>query len=207
MSLNVREFMHTLAKHQGPQYTNRYRVRMPTYNLPLIEKALGYEDANGRELNVLCKSVDIPSLDLVTGVSRKAGSREAFPHATGFSVGDVNITFIETANGLVRTYMEGWFDSIIDAYGQVGFYKDIVRDIYVDSLDKEGNVTMTVRLLDCYPSIRGAYTFAEGEGAPLEIATTLKVKNYEIITGTEGKVNKVIDKVIKPAARIIGRIF
>jgi len=199
--------MHTLAKHQGPQYTNRYRVRMPTYNLPLIEKALGYEDANGRELNVLCSSVDIPSFDLVTGAERKTGSRAAFAHPTGYNIGTANFRFIETANGLVRTYIEGWFDSIVNEYGQVAFYKDIVRDIYVDSLDKEGNVTMTVRLMDCYPTTRSEYAYSDdNSNTPLQIDVQMQVKNYEIITGTEGKVQRFIERSSKFINRI-GRIF
>ena len=205
MSLNVREFMHTLSKHGGPQYANRFRVTLPVRRLPLIEKALGYEDANGAELNVLCTAVDIPGFDLVTGAARKHGPREAIEIPTGFQVQTSNMTFVDTSNGMIRTYFEGWFDSIVDKYGHVDYYDNIIENITVTALDKEGNSTMSVRLLGCYPTTRGSYTYSNEDSNPLEIAVTMNVNNYEIVTSTEGSVQRTINKITK-FGQIVGDI-
>lgn len=198
MTLDVRRFMHTLSKHGGPQYTNRFQVRLPVINLPLIEKALGYEDANGSELNVLCKSVRVPGFDLEMKAERKHGSRAPLAHATGFQVSETQLVFTDTANGLIRTYFENWFDSIVDDHGRVAYYSDSVRDIHVDTLDKEGNVTMSTRLMDCFPKTRLSYDLSNASAdTPLELTVTLQVANYEMKTGTEAKVNKAIGKITK----------
>jgi hypothetical protein len=205
MSLNVREFMHTLSKHGGPQYSNRFRVTLPVRRLPLIEKALGYEDANGAELNVLCTSVDIPGFDLLTKVERKHGPRESVQMPSGFNVQTSTMQFVDTSNGLIRTYFEGWFDSIVDEYGHVDYYDNIIENITITSLDKEGNAGISVRLLGCYPSTRGTYTYSNENQGPLTIGVTFNVNNYEIVTSTEGKVQRTINKITK-FGRILGDV-
>ena len=197
MTLDVKRFMHTLSKHGGPQYTNRFQVRLPVLNLPLFEKALGYEDANGSELNVLCKSVKVPGFDLELQATRKHGPRAGLGHATSFKHTETELVFVDTANGIIRTYFELWFDSIVDEQGRIAYYKDSVKDIHIDSLDKEGNVTMTTRLMDCLPTTRMSYNFGNDESKPLEITVTLQVANTEMKTGTEAKVNKAIGKITK----------
>jgi len=163
----------------------------------LIEKALGYEDANGAELNVLCTAVDIPGFDLLTGVERKHGPREALSIPTGFNVTESVMTFVDTSNGLIRTYFEAWTDAIVNRYGHVEYYDNIVENITVTSLDREGNGGLSVRLLGCYPSTRASYQFANENSDPLSISVTMSVNNYEIITETEGKVDRTLNKITR----------
>lgn len=195
MSVKVNHLLHTLSKHKGPQYTNRFKVRLPVFNIPLIQKALGHEDANGDELNVLCTSVKIPEINLQQALAREHGPRSPINMTSGFDIGKADFTFIDTQNGLVRTYLETWTDSLIDQYGRIAHYDDIKRNIYVDALDREGKNTLTVKLIDCVPTLRQSYNFSNEVGKPLEINATFQVANYEITTANENKFDKNLRKV------------
>lgn len=201
MTLKVSKLLHTFARHGGAQRTNKFRVRFPSLRMSLINRALGYDQADTTDLNVLCVDAEVPGMTLDTAV-RKHGPRSGTQVAAGYEVKNAAFTFLETTDGLIRTYLEHWFDNIIDEYGHLAFYDDISTDIYVDTLDAEGNVTMTVRLMGCYPLTRATYKVSNDDNKAMELSVEFFVKDIDMTTGREGK----IQDSIRDARRVVNAV-
>ena len=204
MTLKISKMLHTLSKNGGIQQSNKFRVRVPSLRMGIVDRALGYDKADPYDLNILCSSATIPGINYETA-TRQHGTFSAQQTVTGYEVDNATFTFIETSNGIVRTWIEHWMDSIIDEYGRVAFVNDISQDMFVETLDREGNVTMVTRLLACYPLTRPQYTVSNDNDKPIEITVQFFVKDYEIVTGTEQKIsNKIRDakRVINVANQI-----
>lgn len=173
MSLNVSDFQATMASHNGLQFANKYKVILPP------DRFLG--GLNGLELNALCSEVQLPGFDINRNVNRKAGPRQEYGLPSSYNYTEARFKFLETGDNAIQTYLEMWFELIVNEYGQINFYDKIAENITVISLDRDGNEVMETTLYECIPVTRPGIIYSNSsDNAPVEIESAFFVNHYTI---------------------------
>lgn len=144
---------------------NRYWV---AFNLPNgITSAGGTDNVDGvadsvkggkpvsyaRELGdigFMCNQMSFPGRSFVTVDSRHIGTPFKLPYSTSYS--DVSFSFTLSSDLRERKYFEIWQQTMVNvAMNSMNFYKEYVMPVHLMQLDKDGNVTYQVTLVEAYP--------------------------------------------------------
>lgn len=122
--MNIDDFKSLASSSGGFALPNLYRVTLP----PLA-------GVSSSDLNLICKAAALPgrqvtSLDYLIGtVNRKI--------ANGYAIGDISLTFHVMNNHGVTKYFDAWqkLAHNQETY-EVGYYKDYVKDVTIEQLQK-----------------------------------------------------------------------
>lgn len=172
-----------MDRQQGAATPNRFRVLLP--DITGTQKAggllLALSPATKEELNLLCTAARIPGKS-INVVDRNIGM-EQVRVANGHTLGEVTLTFYLTNAYNVRKYFQEWSECIVSPEPPftAGFHKNYAKPVYIEQLNKIGDVVYKVRLEKAYPT-----TFTEielnnqAQGAALEFSVSLTYSNYVI---------------------------
>lgn len=133
-----------ITKGNGFSNANLYNVILPRWEA---------SSTNPRDMSLLCKSVELPRIN-VASVPREINmSRTEVAH--GFAVSPITMTFRILNDAGVRKYFETWMSQVVPNWNNpdikshtVGYYDDYVRDIEIRQLKKELNVPLFEKTFD-----------------------------------------------------------
>ena len=137
-----------ITKHNGFARSNLFSVILPRFE---------QSGQDPRDLNLLCKNVQLPSFNLAT-IPREIGMSTT-EVAHGMTYQPIQMTFRVMNDQGVRKYFETWMNSIIPNWQSsdptdhyVGYYDDYVGTMQIFQLDKNDRRRHGVELVECYPS-------------------------------------------------------
>jgi len=125
MSYNVEQLKSLISRRGGVAQANMWKVHLPA--LPGVQSS--------RDLNVLCKDVQLPGRQILTQ-ERTIGMK---PKKVAYAYGeeDVPMTFLLLNDYGVKDYFEAWQKMVINFDTQGIKYKnDYCRDIVITQLAK-----------------------------------------------------------------------
>lgn len=113
---SISELKTSITFGGGLARTNKFLVTLPSLGSGGIIGFLG-----SRNMNILCRSAQIPGKQITTHEKRTGMKFEKV--AYGYAVDDVTLTFMETSTLPVRRYFEEWQELIINEDSQTANYK------------------------------------------------------------------------------------
>lgn len=130
--MSVDEFKSLVTNKRGLARSNLFRVKLPA--LP---------GASSREVNLLCKNVELPGRQILTNQRVIGIKRENVPY--GYAVNDVSMTFTLLNDYGIKNYFETWQSRAVDQNSYEVGYRDgpggYGLNIQIEQLEKGlGNV-------------------------------------------------------------------
>lgn len=158
MPYSIDDFQGAVAADRGFARSNLFRVILP----PIA-------NVSSESLNLLCKNVSMPGKQITTTQSQIGLIQRNV--ANGFAVDTVNMTFRVMNNPKILEYFSAWRNTIVNENYEVGYYRDYVKQIQIDLLQKgEGfpifkkqlNLPLPANIRRRLPSL-GPLNFAQDE--------------------------------------------
>lgn len=134
-----------------------------------------------KNLNLLCTAARIPGKNL--GQLERQIGMEPIKVVNGFTFSDVTLTFYLTNDYSARKYFQEWSECIVSPTPpySAGFYKDYAKSVYVEQLDKNGDLVYSVELEKAYPTtITEVELNNQTQGSALELSVSFTFSNYLI---------------------------
>jgi len=127
--MSVDQFKSLVTNKRGLARSNLFRVTLPA--LP---------GASSREVNLLCKNVELPGRQILTNQRVIGIRRENVPY--GYAVNDVNMTFTLLNDYGIKNYFETWQNMAVNQSSyEVGYRNNYSCNIQIQQLEKGlGNV-------------------------------------------------------------------
>jgi len=113
---SISEIKSSITFGGGLARTNKFLVSLPSLGSGGIVGFLG-----SRNMNILCRSAQIPGKQVTTHEKRIGMKLEKV--AYGYAVEDVTLTFMETALMPIRRYFDEWRELILNEDAQTAAYK------------------------------------------------------------------------------------
>jgi len=113
---SISEIKSSITFGGGLARTNKFLVSLPSLGSGGIVGFLG-----SRNMNILCRSAQIPGKQVTTHEKRIGMKLEKV--AYGYAVEDVTLTFMETALMPIRRYFDEWREIILNEDAQTAAYK------------------------------------------------------------------------------------
>lgn len=102
------------------------------------------------DLGFMCTQMSFPGRSFQTVDSRHIGTPFRLPFSTQYT--DVNFTFNLSADMRERKYFELWQQMVTNVHiNSMNFYSEYVMPVHLMKLDKQGQVTYQVTLIEAYP--------------------------------------------------------
>ena len=102
------------------------------------------------DIGFMCNQMSFPGRSFQTVDSRHIGTPFRLPFSTQYT--DVTFTFNLSADMRERKYFETWQQMITNVHmNSMNFYKEYVMPVHLMQLDKQGQVTYQVTLVEAYP--------------------------------------------------------
>jgi len=125
MSYSIEDIKSAVSAGNGFARGNLFKVRLP----PIDPRA------NTKDLNLLCKGLQLPARQLNV-TARQIGLTTA-NIVNGFASQDITMTFRMLNNPYVKDYFDTWQNQIVDHNSyEVGYYRDYAKDITISLLRK-----------------------------------------------------------------------
>ena len=171
----------------GLARTNKFLVTLPSLGGGGLIGALG-----SRNMNILCRTAQLPSKQILTHEKRVGMKFEKV--AYGYGVEDVTLTFMETASLPVRRYFDTWRDLILNEDAQTSKYKTeyqkrvIISQLAMPlplgaltgSLPLDVQVaTYTVELINAFPTSITAIEYTNDADGYAETTVALSYTNFK----------------------------
>ncbi len=139
MAYGIDDIKSSITIGGGLAKSNLYRLTLPAW------------EYDAKELNILCKNVNLPGKQILTHDKLIGTINQKI--AYGFAVEDVNVTFVGLNDYRVRHYFENWMDRTISADGNTAKYKnDYSRTVTIAQLDQNDDETYAVELYATFPT-------------------------------------------------------
>jgi len=171
----------------GLARTNKFLVTLPSLGGGGLIGALG-----SRNMNILCRTAQLPSKQILTHEKRIGMKFEKV--AYGYGVEDVTLTFMETASLPVRRYFDTWRDLILNEDAQTSKYKTEYQKRVIISqlamplplgaltgplpLDVQV-ATYTVELINAFPTSITAIEYTNDADGYAETTVALSYTNFK----------------------------
>lgn len=168
------------VKNDGLARQNRFSV---TFALPALSgPTSGIFSAAGqnmRSLSLMCKSVSVPGINIVTAPYRIIGETFEVPYDRSFS--GATLSFYMDKNMYFRQFFDDWINTIQDKETRnLGYYKEIVSpEMTIDVLDRMNNINYTIILKDVFPKTIGALELDQGSNDTMVLPVTFDYHYYE----------------------------
>jgi hypothetical protein len=171
----------------GLARTNKFLVTLPSLGGGGLIGALG-----SRNMNILCRTAQLPSKQILTHEKRVGMKFEKV--AYGYGIEDVTLTFMETASLPVRRYFDTWRDLILNEDAQTSKYKTeyqkrvIISQLAMPlplgaltgSLPLDVQVaTYTVELINAFPTSITAIEYTNDADGYAETTVALSYTNFK----------------------------
>jgi len=171
----------------GLARTNKFLVTLPSLGGGGLIGALG-----SRNMNILCRTAQLPSKQILTHEKRIGMKFEKV--AYGYGVEDVTLTFMETASLPVRRYFDTWRDLILNEDAQTSKYKtEYQKRVIISQLAMPlplgaltGRLpldvqvaTYTVELINAFPTSITAIEYTNEADGYAETTVALSYTNFK----------------------------
>ena len=207
----IDELKSLIGQKDGLARTNQFLIQIPNVNtlrLPVFEQlsflGIGNNSSSSRELNILCKTTQIPGRQITT---RERGiGMQPETAAYGYQVNDVTMTFhILNDYGVVK-FFEGWKNSIInEEVSEVKYKVDYQKDIRIHQLKRpinnrefslgpvtfsfENNCIYSVVLENAFPTQIQAIDFNNEPNSIGELTVQISYSNVKHINSPLGNLS------------------
>ncbi len=102
------------------------------------------------DIGMMCSQMSFPSRSFLTTDHRHIGTPYRIPYTAQYT--DVNFTFYLSSDLRERKYFEIWQQMIVNVgMNSLNYYDDYVMPVYLMQVDKEGNITYQINLIEAYP--------------------------------------------------------
>lgn len=171
MPISVKDFMTAFNAVQGGLGINHFMVTFaPPSTQPGSPGGSSLVSGSMQNLSVLCDSVPLPGLMIVTGdKSLPYGYGPNYKMPIGAVFTDLELRFIGDAQGFVHKIFTDWLNSVVTTNVQamsdnsnaayqpylVSYLDDISTTITIDAFDPKGNKVITYKLFKAYPTYLG----------------------------------------------------
>jgi hypothetical protein len=208
MANSIDELKSTISSKGGLARSNQFMIQIPTvngisfpnirgFNLPSI-LGLNAGGTSSRELDILCKTAEIPGRQLL--VRERAIGMQPEQIAYGYSVPDISLTFHLLNDYGVRKFFEDWQKTILnDDTGEVGYKTDYAKDVKIHQLKRPilnkqlsvgpidlnfgigGSFVYSVVLENAFPSTIQSVSFTNDADAIAEITVQLSYHKIRVV--------------------------
>jgi hypothetical protein len=171
----------SLVKNKTLAHSNKYSAvfYLPKTLQSSSENSDATSNANLQRLTLLCDSVSIPGLSLITNDVAVYGEARQMPTQRLFS--DMNMTFYVDHEMNAKRFFDSWMDTIINPNTRSAYYyNDYIAnaDIYVHDINT--NVTYKVTLKECYPKAIQQIDMSYASRELMKMQVTLQYKYYNV---------------------------
>ena len=109
-----------------------------------------FGDQFGREVSMMCDSVNLPGMTNSTTDIRLFGENREVPYMPIYP--SLDLSFISDREMKVKQYFEQWSNAVVDKTSRaVGYYSDYVKQLDIIITDKEGAAVYCARVFEAYP--------------------------------------------------------
>lgn len=179
MSYSTNDLRGKFEGHEGPAYTNRWNLTLPTVSGANPGGGTTPGGDAAQDVSMLCTQVSLPS-KTVTTLDRQIGL-EPIKVASGYTFGAVSMTFYLTQDYLARKYWQAWMDMCVNPNPPytVGYRQSYIHDITIEAMDKMNTPKYKVVLENAYPVSINEIEFNNQAAAAVgEITVTVEFSNY-----------------------------
>lgn len=199
--------------------TNQYLVEFPSMSgglggllgrfsgfIPSVPGLVGDNTASSRELNVLCKNVDLPGKQILA-TERNIGMVQQ-QIAYGYAITDVSMTFYLLNDYGVMNYINAWKSKVVDENNFTAGYKnDYAKPIKIHQLRKPlaglsasagpirlnlgfgGGSVYSVELIDAFPRTINSIALSNDLDGLVEVTVSFSYTNWKRISAGQNWVN------------------
>jgi len=208
-----------ISSKGGIARTNQFLIQIPSvdrFSFPRIPRfanlglpinqllgQAGNSKPTSSELNILCKTANIPGKQITTR-DRAVGMQQELA-AYGYLVTDVSMSFHLLNDYGVMNFFEEWKNSIVNEdIGEVAYKVDYQRDIRIHQLKRpienrelsfgpinlnfESNFAYSVVLENAFPTTIGGVQFSNDQNVLSEVTVQLSYTNVKRIQSPLGSV-------------------
>jgi methyl-accepting chemotaxis protein len=138
-------------------------------------------DSSGtyRKISMLCESVNIPGIQLMTVENRTMGETAEIPFGVNYQ--PANFEIIVDNNFSAVEYFQKWTNNVYDRKNRiVGFYEDYAKQVTLKVQDKKGQNIYKVILHEAYPKALGDIQLAYASHEILKLNVSMNFKYWEV---------------------------
>ena len=155
---------------RGVARANRYRLIMPQI-----------DGTDTESLDILCDSVSIPGRQVTT--NEYYTSMRATQIAYAFGVAPITISFYLTNNWEAWNYLNNWQQYVVSNLNTVKGYRlrfksDYEKDIEIDHLDSEDNVTKKILIYNAFPTTLNEVELGNANSELIRVTATFAYDNW-----------------------------
>lgn len=178
---SYQEFLQTV-KSDGLARQNRFFINIA---MPALtgESAIDFQSAGlkNRNLHILCKSVNIPGVNVAATPQRDYGETFEAPYDRTFA--DAQFTFYVDRGMYVRKFFDDWINTIQNPdTRELGYYNSYVsKVINVFVMDKMSRITYMVQLYDAHPKTIGALSLDQASNDVMTMDVSMAFHYYKTI--------------------------
>jgi len=173
--MNIDALKSAISVRGGLASANRFKV---TFNLP---GAVGNID-QPEHITLLMEQVTLPSRSIATldYVADKQSNKFPYTHIDG----DVTMTFIITNDFFMQNLFQDWLNTVIDVEQyKLGYKKEYVSEVTIQSLDPHNQVTHEVTLENAFPIDLAVVTLNNTDTEYLRGTVTFAYDKYVVKDG------------------------
>lgn len=175
---NYSEFV-TFVKGDGLARQNRFYIDMAVPSLKGQYSTLWSDMQSLKNMVMLCKSVNIPGVNVTTAEVRTTGEVTNVPYDRNF--GSATFTFYVDRQMIVRMMFDDWIASIQDPDNRTfGWYKDFVSEyaeVFVLPKSETGAV-YAIKLHELMPKSIGNLSLDQSSNDIMTVDVTFDYRNY-----------------------------
>ena len=109
-----------------------------------------FGDQVGREVSLMCDSVNLPGLNNATTEVRLFGENREVPYIPMYA--NLELSFISDREMRVKQYFEQWSNAVVNKTTRaVGYYSDYTKQLDIIVTDKMGEAVYCARVFEAYP--------------------------------------------------------
>lgn len=147
------------VKKEGFALTNNFTF-MFTPPALVLEHSNDLGPFNGRLLNLMCESTELPSIHIDTIGMQYYGEIIDVPNKKSY--GSISTTFYVDTSMYIKLFFDRWQEAIINPESRTfSFYNDYIANLAIGVFDKHGLQHSQVILFEAFPKTVSAVTLSQ----------------------------------------------
>lgn len=139
-----------------------------------------FGDQTGREISLMCDSVNLPGMTNATTDYRLFGENREVPYLPIYP--NLDLSFISDREMKVKQYFEQWSNAVVDKTTRaVGYYSNYVKQLDIIVTDKEGKAVYCARVFEAYPKAIQDIRFGFDNKDIIRVSVSLAFKYWKQI--------------------------
>ena len=136
-----------------------------------------FADQTGREISMMCDSVNLPGMTNGTTDIRLFGENREVPYMPIYP--SLELSFISDRKMIIKQYFEQWSNAVVDKTTRaVGYYSNYVKQLDIVVTDKEGKSIYCARVFEAYPKAIQDIRFGFDNKDIIRVNVTLAFKYW-----------------------------